>query len=497
MARLIKISYAGLTIGLGGNASITLTDKFSFSQGYTEASLTFDCVVRNATRSTFLAAELALRTAFGTPDGDLDVELGGSDRYAYTQSGNTGFNARATCEKPGSVEDTANSSRWRCSVVVQLPANLSGRDGRQSSSVRVDATPSGRRTVTISGTYTALSSNSAVAQYVSAGTTYCDAVLSAVGGAYELITPLNASGSGFAAVAGFSYDDQNKVVSFTRVYRENIFNQSASTADVAGIKDPTFVVTRSTPPTEGDPSVTNASLVRLRGVYSCWVDKDTTTDLLTLYDGTIRPYLVAQMEAHSGGGAAVVSLEEPVYDKAENRIFATIEAVTQGVSGLVTSRLEMTDDVTSGVEIAPVWNADPLAADIYPFPVFHLRTVTRTSVVVSGSSAVLPDIPNSAGFVLLRRVGSVYRTSAGGATLRLPLTVTTETHFLRKVRVGAGAGGGAGGGGGGGGGAGTGNGGGGPNIFGIGHGQNLTLEFPKDGVFGIGDSIALDFGSSG
>jgi hypothetical protein len=107
--------------------------------GYTEFSMTFDVVVRNATRSTFLTSEAALYAAFKQPDQKLEVFLGASTRHTFDPAANTGFNSRATIERPPSELNTANSGLYRVSVLVQLPADLSGRDGRQTSTVTVEA----------------------------------------------------------------------------------------------------------------------------------------------------------------------------------------------------------------------------------------------------------------------------------------------------------------------------------------------------------------------
>lgn len=495
MARLLAISYGSLTIGLSGDASITLADKFSWSQSYTEGTVAFECVVRSATRSTFLTAEAALVAAYSKPDQALVIQLAGSSRFVFSHSSNTGFNARASALKHGSAEDTANSARYRVTVTVQLPADLSGRSGRQTSMVSVDATPSGKRTVTISGTYTALSSNSAAAQYVSAGTTYCDSVLTAIGGTYELLTPINASGSGFAAAAGFKYDDQNKVLSFQRVYLEEIFSEGVGALTVAAIKRQSFVISRTTPPAPGDATVTNTPFTIMRAVYSCWVDKDTTTDLATLYAGTIRPHLLAQIDAHTGGvGGAVVVSETPEFDKAENRIAATIECAAGG--GLLTSRLTVEDDVIAGLAFAPVWSADPYEVDEYDVPALHIRTIRRLTVALAGSSAAAPNPDPPAGFRRIRVSGGSYSDSMGTSGARIPVTVMNETSVYRRVKTNAAA---AGGGGAVGGPGAAGGGGGLPNsplgIFGIGAG--MALDFGgkgATGIFGIGSGLTLEFG---
>ncbi len=207
MARLIKITYGSLAIGLGGNASITLADKYRCAYNYDAFSISFECVVRSATRSTFLTAEAALVAEFRKLDQDLDVELGGTNRHSFAASSNTGFLARPSCEKLGGEEDTANSARYRCTVTVQLPADLSGRDGRRSSVVSVEETPSGRKRASISGEYTALSSNSARAQYEASIAAFVSTTLSDLS-----LTSTD------LVVNTYNYDDQNKILRFSRTY---------------------------------------------------------------------------------------------------------------------------------------------------------------------------------------------------------------------------------------------------------------------------------------
>jgi hypothetical protein len=435
MARLIKVSYAGLTLGLGGDASITLTDKYTCAYGYTEFNFTATVVVRSATRSTFLAAEAALIAAFRAPDQDLDVELGGTNRHSFAAASGTGFNSRATCEKLGREEDTANSARYRISVTVQLPADLSGRSGRQTSMVSVDAGPNGARTVTIEGTYTAVSGTpTATAVYVSAGTTYCDAVITAVGGTYELLTPVN-SGSGIAAAAGFKYDDQNRVLSFRRVYQEVIYRQSLSETDNAAIKRPNLSIERLIPTDDSSSEFNSRPLDRLRVNYSAEIDKNSTTDLVALYTGTIRPLMLAEANLVAGG-TVVVTSERYAPDRTGNGISAVMECAADAGAEFFRAVLTAEDFIRPGEEFAPVWSGDPYEVDLYKVPAVHIKTVIRDTVVREGTT-IDPrrGIPAFPGFREIEQQRRETRTAEGITGDQIPLEAVTHTFVFRKVNI--------------------------------------------------------------
>lgn len=436
MARLIKISYAGLTIGLGGDASITLFDKFRVAYGYTEFSIEFEVGVRNATRGTFLTAEAALIAAFRTPDGDLDVELGGTDRHSFTHAGNTGFNARATCLKVPDAMATANGAHYRCHVVVQLPADKSGRAGRQTSSIAVDATPAGKRTVTIEGSYTALAGNSATAQYAAAATTYCDGVITALGGTFNVMTP-----------AGYGYDDQNKVLRFKRVYQEVFYRESASTTDVPALKGTSLVITRSTPSHDSAPGFNARPLEQVTATYFSFVDATVSVDLKTTYETVVRPFLLSEIASVAGGTTIVIS-ESPTYDRTENTIRAVLQCAVDLGGSFLTARLEAQDAIDNGNTLVPVWSGDPYARDLYKTPARHRKTVTRITVAKvsgEGGSAGVDarfKIPDFAGFVELQQFRTEARTHVGVFGDGFDVAQVTHTFVFERANLEASSGGG-------------------------------------------------------
>lgn len=428
MSRLLKITYAGLTIGKDqADSSYNLTDKYRISHSYTEFSVSFEVVVSNSTRASFLTAESTLLTAYRKPDQAVVVNLNGTDRHNYDPSSNTGFNARATCVKLAGPEDTANSARYRCSVTIQLPADLSGRSGRQSSTVTVDTTPSGKRSITIDGVYTALSSNDAAAQYAAAADTYCSSVLTDVGGTYNLLPE------------SYSYDDQDKVLRFRRVYQEVYKAESVSATDNAAICDQKLVVERSDTQESGpwgeggwDRKVT--PLQRIRVSYSCSVKSAQTTDLKALYEGTVLPHITNQVSALTGGTLVRVG-DSPSFDLGENRLAATVDYLANTGSSFLAADIRITHEIDHGIRLVPVWDGSPFSRDKYNVPQSKVITVVRDLTWVGNEGQA--TVPSVAGYELTFSTRTEGRSRIGGVggTDTVYLTLTRETFRFEKANV--------------------------------------------------------------
>lgn len=430
MTRILKVTYAGLTIGKDqADASYNLTDKYRVASSYSELSVEFEVVVASATRATFLAAEAALLAAYRKPDQALEVVLGSTARHDLDPADNSGFNARASCVKVGGVEDTANSARYRCSVVVQLPADLTGRSGRQSSEVSVEVTPAGKRTVTISGAYTALSANSASDQYASAVSTFCSGILTGIGGTYNLLPEQ------------YAYDDQDKVLRFRRVYEEVFLAESQGGTDHAAIKGQQLVIERLDLPADGDWSFDVQPLQQLRATFGCYVDSAQTTDLRSLWEDTILPHIRAQAAALTGGTLVVVRAA-PSFDLAENRIAAVLELAGDVGGAFFQADVDVFDDVDLGVRLVPVWDGLPYSRDRYDVQQRHAKTVDR-SVTFSGEGRSL-QVPAFQRFVLVGRSTTTRRTRVGRPGDYHRLTVVRDIFRYERadIRQVAAAGGG-------------------------------------------------------
>jgi hypothetical protein len=429
MARLIAITYGGYVVGLGGtSSSVVLTGKYLYTESYTEATVEFECVVRNATRATFLSAEAALVAALTKPDQDLSVALGGTNRANFSHASNTGFNGRATCRKLGGEEDTANSARYACAVTVQLPADLTGRDGRQSSDVDVQADVNGARTIVVNAVYTALAGSSARAKVEATGETYAAAVVASIGGTYERLN----------RGAGYSYDDQNKVAKFRAVFQEVVGRQSLSATDHAAIKSPRLVVSRQTPTDDSDPSFNTRPLEALLAVYTATIDKNEAEgveELHALYTTVIYPLIRAELELVAGS-TVIVQDHTFALGPNGNTIEARVSCLADYGADFYRATLDSEDLIQHGIDFAPVWSGDPYEVDVYQFPATHLKIVTRMTVSHAdkppAARLMIPELP---GFIEVEQRRKETFNSWGIPGDKIPYQTVTHTFVFRKATV--------------------------------------------------------------
>lgn len=323
MAKEYAISYAGVTLG-GSSSDYHIDGAYTFEQTGVEGGkmigrVSCEVVIAKSpaySEAQFATAVDALEVAFSKPRQDLTVVLGSATLISWSHSSNTGFNARPRCEKIGSPEDTARSRRYRVSVEVDLPADLSGQNGRRDSRVEVHYDPSRIRTVTITGHYTALSGSSARAQYESASPAYFSSIISGLtgGGTFEIIEEQ------------VNNDDANKLAEFRIVYREIIYNQTSGGADSTTIVRHTVTFAKVQPSTETYMK-NNRALATIVATYAAHVNKTVSTDLENLWSGTLRNYVIAQFDSIFNATAKGIRTENLSIDKTNNTINCSLEFV--------------------------------------------------------------------------------------------------------------------------------------------------------------------------
>lgn len=404
MTRLLKVTYAGVTVGKDtSSASYHLTGKYRNREEYGSGFIEFDVVVSNTTRATFLTDEAALIAAYRKPDQVLEVVLGSTSRIDVDPvagaSGNTGFLTRPSIVKAGTALDTANSAAYRIRVDYQRPADLSGRNGRREAALDFSTNPAGVRTAVVSGTYTALTTVDALAQYRANVGTAADALLDLVDASatWELVGKPQAR-----------FDDQNKLLSFSHVYREVVANQSSGTLDHAAIVNPTLIVRRERVSTErailaaaaGSGGDLDAqALVGLRAEFRCWIDRTTQPDLQLAYENVVRPRLLEAIRELSGVTVLAVVRDEMVPEIHEHMLTARIDAQGDPGTGLYQSRLEVEELYDTGVALIPVLDGNPFSRDLYEGPQTVIRRVRRTTVGKPGACPDGAGLPDMTGFV--------------------------------------------------------------------------------------------------
>lgn len=377
VTRDLKVTYAGVVIG---STSDYLVDG-AFMLQLTPTSGRFECEVLLAldTESAFQSAEATLVTAWRTPRQRLRIEIGSAERYDFDPSDSTGFDHAPDVEKVQNEEATGTSARYKLKVTWGIQATLVNSDGRAESTTEIAVDASGIRTVRFSGLYTAVSTSSAYTQYTTNGDTFVSTYLAALlpGIQTEILT--NTS----------SMTDSLKGCRFERVYREVIAYESTGTLNVAHLRDQRLTVSVSD--VGGEDSESGARRPQDISVsYSVAVDKATTTDLVTLWTGTIYPHLLAQARAVAATGSVAIMSVDPVYDKPNNRLAATLQ-VRAFVGSTLEVEIEVEDQIDHGLTDVPVWDDVPFSRDVYGGPQSHTRIITtyrlsRQSTASGGSA---------------------------------------------------------------------------------------------------------------
>lgn len=388
VTRELEITYGGLTVG-GSEADFILFGGFSATVD-AEAGIgrvTWQTWVRasDGTEATFKTNEGDLQAEMRTPDQDLKVTLGNQDLPDWGHNANTGFNARPIARKvENSPWNTGRSALYDCEVTVDLPADLpASRKGRREASIDISATSSGRKTATFSGTWTAVPGTDARNKYEAEVESWADGILTDLGGTWELIARPSAS-----------TDQADKLLQFTRIYRERRFNQAQGTLDHPALVEPTLRITRRRNASRGDSHGPTAGFgpeagqgssgdtrrpFEIRASYRANIDFEESTNLRKVYEDTIRPFVVKQALDLWGQGSGALMDESPFLDPEENIIGTDMTFMVPDGSLMESLWTERVIS-NSGVELVPVWNGEKLAKVSLQGPAtieVHRRLATR------------------------------------------------------------------------------------------------------------------------
>lgn len=381
VTRTLKITYGSTYVG--GDSVYLIHGPVRFDKSYTTFRASFQVLVQDTTAATFKTNCDTVEAAFRIPRQSLKIEMEGQTFVDYTNAANTGFLAEPSISNGAdTVAETGRSRLYDVAVTVALPADLSGQSGRADSSIVLDYDASRRRSITITGRYTALGSNSARAQYNAAIGTYASSILSSL-----------ASGATFdLLVEDVNPDDADKNCSFTRVYREVLYASTSGGVSHASIVGSTIVYSRRRP-APGDSSERAAK--RLEEVtvgFSCSVNQSVTTSLESLYNDSVRPWLLSQASSLFGASSTAVVDETRSFDKTANTISATLD-LRMVIGGGITLEYSRTVSVENqrGVIKQPVWDGkSDLAKHKFRGIARRLRTITVVEKVL-GTYSVAGD----------------------------------------------------------------------------------------------------------
>ncbi len=295
-----SIVYGSLTVGGSNYPTYKLQGPFTYTEAYPEGSLSQLVVVTGATEAAFVANCQALVAAYRIPYQRLQIVQGSTTMRDWNPSTDSGFNAAPSCEKVADDSATGRSRTYRISVRFGLPADLSGRGGRQSSTTSVAYDASDKRTVTISGRYTSIGGAGARATYTTGSPTFFSGVKTALG-----ITAWEQVGAPIVAT-----DDTDKLCDFNVVFREIYYDQSDAGLDHANIVGHSVVFKQQASGAGGSASYVQPLEV-WDCAYSCNVKGEP--DVEGLWTDTIRPYLMSEFLRISGISSYGITMASPAH----------------------------------------------------------------------------------------------------------------------------------------------------------------------------------------
>ena len=445
VTRLGTIVYGSLT--MGGATAYQLHDVHAFDSSYEEAAVSWVVVITDPNEATLETLAKALEAELSLPNLDLRVSIGTTpiDWIELNHSDNTGFNARPNFQLLG-THRSANSRAYRCSVRVLKPATEPGKDGRQSESVIVSTDDSGRLTLQIEATYTALPPATSASAAVAAG-------FPAFVTAQQALFP------------GIEWDDteaqtlrrtaEDKIATVSARYFEiKQFEQSSGTLDDPEIVADTWNVAVFR---EGPGDLTGSAAGRFVSVVvdvSCNVPfsqiTDPEVDLVQIYEAKLRPYAREVARSQTSAGALAILNENPAFDMRNSRIVARITFVGTETN-LISSSLVIGETSSLGKFLVPVLDGDSDSRDLHRVPTRRRRVITlETREVEAQGTQVGGDVfeeavraSEEAGFLLLDDDIPVYQReeigiAADGSLIAIVHRRRTAFLEFAKIRRGAG-----------------------------------------------------------
>ena len=287
-----------------------------------------------------------------------------------------------------------------------------------------------------------------------------------------------------------TFDQNDKILTFSVTRKRLLFDQSESATDDPSIVDLQVTFTRSiiggrdsalaltsallggaaNDNTAGRPGTSQtARLNRGTITASMGIDHNQTTDLVNIWESTIRPHLIEQLRTILGAGFFSIAEEAPTFDEPNNRINVNILAEWTEGRGLIEYMLTTSIDEDTGRRLIPKWTGNRHNKKNFAGPATVIRRIRETFIEAGGAlmetaggnrkpSFVVDseDLSRSNGWVTIRRqlvaespvfYGTDFDNfQAVSRTFEITQEyIEAETGGTTTTQPGGGAGGGAGG----------------------------------------------------
>lgn len=377
--RTLSITYGAKTVGAG--TDIEIDGPVIIRRGHTVFEIEFQVVIVEVNVADFASEITEIELAFSQPRLNLTVTQEGTDLYAFSEVGNTGYSADPTIEKTDDLDGNSGRSRiYIIRVILQTPVTIAGNNGRLESVAELTLSASKIERIVISGAYKAIGGNNAHDQFDTAITAFITSTIAEAGGGnYEETSRT------------VSWDDNIKNATFQIILENVIFNQSVGVLDNAAIVSATMIVrvasTQNNTPAIGQ-KVRPDVIATVN--YSASIDRTITTDLSAVWEDTIKPFILSYVTGLPGMSKGTIVIDEPEYHPYENSITASM-SIQGGLAGILSFELTFKKEGLEGIVKLPVWSGNPFHKHVFIGSAELLMTITAVAKVKKGSFPALSN----------------------------------------------------------------------------------------------------------
>ncbi len=414
--------YGGVAFG---GTDRPIAGKWEYEESHDRFRLAFDFVVSATSDANFTTECSLVENAVRAPFQDLIVNFAGQEHQDLRESTMRGLNTQGRIVKSSSQPAARRARVYEVTFEGELPADRASLFGRRQSIVAVAYSHNRRRTVTITGIWTALPTTStARTAYLDATNgmpAYANTVLTNLGGAYELDEEtFDLDDADLGTLAGGS------VLRFRRVYEELIYPQGGVAAS-APLASQTSIVRQRLRVTRHRSGVGDTAPARRLETYlvsyDCSVDNEVTSATLAnfsaLWTDTIRPSIISDVGVLMTGSAMVIE-SSPNYDLDESRISATMTIQGRSGSPIIERRVTIEDHDIGGFIAVPVWDGKKRSRYVFDAPLFRQRVITETARAVI-------DVKGQNQLDAIPAMGAGILGSLGGRIIERHSTITPIT----------------------------------------------------------------------
>lgn len=382
-----KIKYGSQEVG-GTSDDYQLHEPYVLEQSFTTMRVEFDVVVVATSYATLKSLSDVLEIAFRKRDQTIIITL---DAGAWTYTFGTDIlNSTATISKTGDKQtDRGYSRRYNITLEAELPADDAAPvTGMRELEWNISLDSSRRKVVTMRGVYTATKTPAQLASvnYLHANGADAEAT--------TFLLALDSNATWQMLTTGFTPDRNDHLCDFQRHYVQLSMSPTVAALPNDGAVQITDIVDHDIvfhlqAQHPGDSQENLSRMRTVTAVYSCAIDIDRTTDLQSVYDNQVKPYMTSLFRSTFNPQVFGITGRQSTYAEVAKRLTVAVTYTFQapGSDDIVELTASLVTSTQHSLDFTPTHNGDPFAAYVDVGWAVKLRTSQRTALVIGEDSA--------------------------------------------------------------------------------------------------------------